>query len=235
MSSVILNHFSRFGTILENLQPANVDSPASPSKSPIKTTKNKTVPLLMGKTWIKLTYDNPSSALRAENENGTVIAGQIIGCVRYSQEIIEKLKSEVTIDDSSSLNYSCVIDSPISKLSKLYNSNEPYFFYDNSDINEISNSNSNSNSNSRLLNHTISMPIINQKSSYSNSNGHTQILSMKDGRGIFKDKDKSLRITALSNSQNKNNSNSLNNDNSNDWLQWISKKAQNLVFGWDDL
>ncbi|KAK7677413.1 hypothetical protein QCA50_019631 [Cerrena zonata] len=45
-----------------------------------------------GESWVKITYDNPSSAIDALQENGTVFNGHLLGVIPYTRNAIEKLQ-----------------------------------------------------------------------------------------------------------------------------------------------
>ncbi|KAG7191980.1 uncharacterized protein KQ657_002587 [Scheffersomyces spartinae] len=62
--------------------------------------KYKNVPILAGEGWIKITYDNPISAIDALQMNGKVFNGSLLGVAPYSKESIEQLQSrKLTIDE----------------------------------------------------------------------------------------------------------------------------------------
>lgn len=72
ISTQILTHFNKFGTILE-------DFPFLTNSTTISNKKN--LPIETGDSWCKITYDNKVSYLRALKENGTLYSGYVIGCV----------------------------------------------------------------------------------------------------------------------------------------------------------
>ena len=90
VSNLIITHFSKFGTILEDFQVLR--SVTGINKFNPKT-EGKKYPIFTGDGWIKLTYDSQASAIRALQENGKVITGCILGVLPYNKEIIEQLAS----------------------------------------------------------------------------------------------------------------------------------------------
>ncbi|XBW35095.1 hypothetical protein QEN19_000657 [Hanseniaspora menglaensis] len=76
ISTQILNHFNKFGTILEDFPFLTNNSSAN---------KTKKLPIETGESWCKITYDNRVSYLRALKENGTLYSGYVIGCVPHTQ------------------------------------------------------------------------------------------------------------------------------------------------------
>ena len=55
--------------------------------------ENRKYPIYTGEGWVKLTYNSQTSALRALQENGTIFAGSLIGCIPYSKVAVERLAS----------------------------------------------------------------------------------------------------------------------------------------------
>lgn len=110
LANQVIAHFLEFGTILEHLEAAK--SSAKVSAQAVfegQTTgsfKNATPahesgpapPIFSGKSWIKLTYDNPSSAMDALQENGAVFNGAMIGVVPYTKDTVEKLQKRKISD-----------------------------------------------------------------------------------------------------------------------------------------
>jgi nucleoporin ASM4 len=86
IANSVIKHFAKFGTILEDFEATRVD-PLFHKQN------NKTYPIFTGNGWIKLTYDNRASAIRALEESGTVFHGSMIGCVPYSKQAIENIAS----------------------------------------------------------------------------------------------------------------------------------------------
>ncbi|CUS20880.1 LAQU0S02e00474g1_1 [Lachancea quebecensis] len=99
ISNQIIIHFSKFGNILEDfeaLRGASGINAASLKLRSKHTSENNTprkLPIFTGDGWIKLTYDSPSSALRALQENGVVYGGCLVGCVPYTKGAVEQLAS----------------------------------------------------------------------------------------------------------------------------------------------
>lgn len=100
ISNQIIQHFSKFGNILEDFEVLRGVTGINISSNTIRLRSQskdalppKKYPIFTGDGWVKLTYDSPSSALRALQENGTVYGGTMIGCVPYSKVSVEQLAS----------------------------------------------------------------------------------------------------------------------------------------------
>ncbi|KAM9906512.1 hypothetical protein OXX69_006766 [Metschnikowia pulcherrima] len=110
MSSQVIAYFSEFGTILEQFEAskaskapnANIlsaftaagafNGQSASSPYPNGTAVAPSLPIFSGNSWVKLTYDNPSSAQDALQESGSVFNGVLIGVVPYTKDAIEKLQ-----------------------------------------------------------------------------------------------------------------------------------------------
>lgn len=96
LSLEIIKFFESFGKILEDFDNGsrNMNSTLLNLSTSQNSTNGKIIPIFSGKHWIKLTYDNPNSALQALQENGNVFNGSMIGVVPYHKSIIEKLEKK---------------------------------------------------------------------------------------------------------------------------------------------
>lgn len=101
IANSVIKHFSKFGRILEDFEVTRVDPLFSQQKS-------KTYPIFTGEGWIKLTYDNKASAMRALEESGTVFHGTMIGCVPYSKQAIENIAS-ISITNNENIGESDLV------------------------------------------------------------------------------------------------------------------------------
>ncbi|CDK26178.1 unnamed protein product [Kuraishia capsulata CBS 1993] len=72
----VLVHFEKFGSILEDFRNSGF---------------KKKYPIFIGKQWVKITYDNPASAVRALRENGTILDGAVVGVIPYTKQSLEQL------------------------------------------------------------------------------------------------------------------------------------------------
>lgn len=86
ISTIVIQHFAKFGQILEDFEIIRMD-PLFHKPSA------KQYPIFTGNGWIKLTYDNKASAMRALEESGSVLHGSMIGCVPYTKHAIENIAS----------------------------------------------------------------------------------------------------------------------------------------------
>lgn len=88
MANQVISHFQEFGSILE-------DFDVTKRKTALvrEPTHSKPIaPIFSGKSWVKITYDNPSLALDALQENGSVFNGVLLGVIPYTKNSIEKLQ-----------------------------------------------------------------------------------------------------------------------------------------------
>lgn len=108
MANQVIAHFLEFGSILEDFEAAKSTSSSTPedifqgpttgaffSTKADETTHEQqpSPPIFCGKSWVKLTYDNPSSAADALQESGSVFNGALIGVVPYTKNAVEKLQN----------------------------------------------------------------------------------------------------------------------------------------------
>ncbi|CCH42280.1 Nucleoporin [Wickerhamomyces ciferrii] len=101
IANSVIKHFAKFGKILEDFEVTRVD--------PLFTQqKTKTYPIYTGDGWVKLTYDNKASAMRALEESGTVFHGSMIGCVPYSKQAIENIAS-ISINNNDNIGESDLV------------------------------------------------------------------------------------------------------------------------------
>lgn len=101
IANSVIKHFSKFGKILEDFEVTRVDPLFSQQKA-------KTYPIFTGDGWIKLTYDNKASAMRALEESGSVFHGTMIGCVPYSKQAIENIAS-ISINTNDNIGESDLV------------------------------------------------------------------------------------------------------------------------------
>lgn len=103
MANQVIGRFAEFGTILEDFEAAKTSASEALDLLPAagafpfatKATARENLPappIFSGKSWVKLTYDNPSSAIDALQESGTVFNGALIGVVPYTKDAVEKLQ-----------------------------------------------------------------------------------------------------------------------------------------------
>lgn len=94
MANQVISYFQEFGTILEEFEVTKQKNTLlkyyQTNNNPNK--KNQIVPILSGRSWVKITFDNPSSAIDALQENGCVFNGVLLGVIPYSKDAIEKLQ-----------------------------------------------------------------------------------------------------------------------------------------------
>lgn len=137
ISNLVLTHFSHFGTILEDFEVLR--SASGINVSTLKSNKTqiqqpKSYPIFTGEGWVKITYDNNQSAIRALQENGSVFRGSLLGCVPYSKNSVEKLAS-CRIDKNDNIGESDLGLS--SKVTPLRDFTTGNFGFDNKENNNI--------------------------------------------------------------------------------------------------
>lgn len=99
ISNMVITHFSKFGYILEDFEVLRCSSGINTATLRLHGNKlhgakpGRKYPIFTGDGWVKLTYDSPSSALRALEENGHVFGGSLVGCVPYNKKAVEQLAS----------------------------------------------------------------------------------------------------------------------------------------------
>lgn len=97
ISNQVIIHFSKFGNILEDFEVLRGVSGMNTASIKLCDNQNNEMPrkypIFTGDGWSKLTYDSPSGAMRALQENGGVYGGCLIGCVPYTKSAVEQLAS----------------------------------------------------------------------------------------------------------------------------------------------
>lgn len=110
---VLIEHFAKYGKIMEDLmisdfnyyygQPGNVLAVDKlvdiNDRSNAKLGNKNAFPIFLGEGWVKITYDNPNSAIRALADN--LISdnnGNILGVIPYTREDLELLLGQKISD-----------------------------------------------------------------------------------------------------------------------------------------
>ncbi|QLL30481.1 hypothetical protein HG536_0A02980 [Torulaspora globosa] len=112
ISNLVIRHFSKFGSILEDFEVLRNSSGINAASLRLRRRKSdnfeKKYPIFTGDGWVKLTYDSSSAAVRALQENGQVFGGSLIGCVPYNKNLVEQLASckIEKMDDIGGVNFS---------------------------------------------------------------------------------------------------------------------------------
>lgn len=89
MANQVIQRFQEFGTILEDF-----DVNKNKKFRDFSAKQRETIlPCFSGKSWVKITYDNPASALDSLQENGTIFNGVLLGVIPYTKDSIEKLQN----------------------------------------------------------------------------------------------------------------------------------------------
>lgn len=181
ISELVIQHFQDFGTILENF-----DSKTSTNSllSIDKDRQHKIIPIFSGKNWVKITFDNPESAIEALQENGIVFNGCILGVIPYSKDAIEKLQKRKL---SKVEDIGGKID--LSSISTLDDNNLKTNNNNNTNINKVVNTKGNNNNKAN--------------NSINNTNSVTTKLDIKDGSKFFLKSEEELK--SINNTKSSNN------------------------------
>lgn len=83
---LVLEHFAKFGHILEDFNVVSHTKPLSKAGA-------KKVPIFVGYQWVKITYDNPNGAIRAVRENGCKLDldEKPVKVILYTKTALEQL------------------------------------------------------------------------------------------------------------------------------------------------
>lgn len=133
MANQVIAFFLEFGTVMEDFQASKpfknstatvMESmtttgafPTTPGRSILRP--SPPTPIFSGQSWVKITYDNPSSAMDALQESGSVFNGVLIGVVPYTKDAVEKLqKRKLTLVEDIGGGLQSVSRSESSKVDK---------------------------------------------------------------------------------------------------------------------
>lgn len=94
MANQVISYFQEFGSILEEFE---ITKQKNTLLKHYQTNNgsnkmHQIVPILSGRSWVKITFDNPASAIDALQENGCVFNGVLLGVIPFSKDAIEKLQ-----------------------------------------------------------------------------------------------------------------------------------------------
>lgn len=237
VTPAVVAHFSKFGNIAENVDSSNrIPIMSTPTN---KNFRAPPTPIQTGKNWLKITYDNPASASRAIQENGTIIAGQfVVGCIAVTAQNYKEFEiaSEKSIYSGAPSTVDEIEDSIVER-------NIPSFTEVSSSENTTEDNKTSQTNNRSLIGKNSSLPSL----------AGSKKVVLKDGKSIFnkvhkqsgytgsffKTPDAKKSVSAVKNNNAPNSENEgdkrLQSAGGQGWISWTSKKAQELVFGWDDL
>lgn len=129
--SSLIDHFAKYGDIMEDMNITDSNNHYGQlgsllSKNKLLETNEDSLnkdeprkfPIFIGNGWVKITYDNPNSAIRALVDNGTDDGnGNILGVMPYKRKALELLLDAKLTDDLDigeglrGLNYDLGFDS----------------------------------------------------------------------------------------------------------------------------
>lgn len=93
MANQVIAQFLNFGRVLEDFEVTKLNTTLLKNFELTSEGSNKgNYPIFCGKSWVKITYDNPSSAMDALQENGSVFNGVLLGVIPYCKDAVEKLQ-----------------------------------------------------------------------------------------------------------------------------------------------
>ncbi|KAG5361342.1 Nucleoporin NUP53 [Yarrowia sp. C11] len=201
----IVSHFGNFGEIMENVEPS--DASFGLSTTPVKRPPpGNRPPVFAGRNWIKITYDNKASVIRALAEDGSQFAGQyVIGCKPYTPSQMrdfDAISASMLDSHDVSMMESDYQESPLKPKPQQQNKS----MYPN-----ISASSS-----ERTLPRTTSMPVLNGAKRLEIRDGTNTVFKQTSGKTITNPK---VKKTGLSEKAG--------------WLSWTAKRAEELIFGYE--
>lgn len=203
----IVSHFSNFGEILENVEPS--DASFGLSTTPVKRPPpGNRPPVFAGRNWIKITYDNKASVIRALAEDGSQFAGQyVIGCKPYTPSQMRDFDaiSASMLDSHDAMD----LDSPIKPKAKLETQQQQQ-------QNKSLYPNPSASSSDRTLPRTTSLPALNGAKRLEIRDGTNTVFKQPSTKTITNPK---VKKTGLSEKTG--------------WLSWTAKRAEELIFGYE--
>ena len=100
MANQVIQHFQAYGSILEDFEATKTKhhftkyyhQQSASRDFDTTSASSQIIPLFTGHSWVKLTFDNPASAINALRENGSVFNGVLLGVIPYNKHALEKLE-----------------------------------------------------------------------------------------------------------------------------------------------
>lgn len=239
LSNQVITHFSHFGNILEDFEILRSSTGINNNTFRLHANLNALqegsmstkLPIFTGEGWVKITYDSPTSALRALKENGTVFTGHLIGCIPYSKSAVEQLAS-ISVDKSDDIGSIDLgqINKSVNEDSRNKGSNgKVYPSLGSVDhIEPINGRQKEANMKS------FGTPIINNNQQYLDHSimAHPRHkLDIQDGKSLFVHNSSHHKTQFLDNIEKKIKEKEANKNESGSW----SGRLTNWVFGWDNI
>jgi hypothetical protein len=212
LTSTIIKHFSKFGRILENFDVAKGESPRKSGRAP---------PIQTGPNWMKLTFDNPTSAAKAVSHysgGSRFIGGCAIGCMPFNSVNAKEFGYASTNNSITESNEDSEADDELMDLDSPNHADKKQIQHD---------------TNNRPVPRTISMPALGNTQQPPTPNSRR--IQIKDGNSIFNNKQRSMRHAPSMGNMQTNNADVGLKSARQGWISWTKKRAQDLVFGWDGL
>lgn len=210
----IVSHFSNFGEIMENVEPS--DASFGLSTTPVKRPPpGNRPPVFAGRNWIKITYDNKASVIRALAEDNTQFAGQyVIGCKPYTPSQMRDFDaiSASMLDSHDVMMDSDYQDSPIKPKSKDQHQQQQQ--QQNRSL--YPNPSASASASERTLPRTTSLPALNGAKRLEIRDGTNTVFKQTSTKTITNPK---VKKTGLSEKTG--------------WLSWTAKRAEELIFGYE--
>lgn len=208
----IVSHFNNFGEIMENVEPS--DASFGLSTTPVKRPPpGNRPPVFAGRNWIKITYDNKASVIRALAEDGTQFASQyVIGCKPYTPSQMrdfDAISASMLDSHDASMMDSDYQDSPIK-------SKFPQTQQQNTSLYPNPSASASVSSSERSLPRTTSLPALNGAKRLEIRDGTNTVFKQPSSKTITNPKVKKTGLAEKTG-----------------WLSWTAKRAEELIFGYE--
>lgn len=222
----VIEHFGKFGRVLEQMA-------AIPDSQKVPSGEYQQAPVLIGPNWVKLTYEDPRAARRALEENGTLFSRcYALGVLAVTPEVLKRYEAAAQYEmknlpdarENERIMATLANIAPdASLMSEQASMNE-----DTSSIlprSSILRANG-----EKSIPRTISMPVLGPKDD-------AKKMKLQHGKSIYPQRKKMKFMPSLSNIQQELEPSKDRDGEAGDksWLGWTSKRARELVFGWDDI
>lgn len=222
----VIEHFGKFGRVLEQMA-------AIPDSQKVASGEYQQAPVLIGPNWVKLTYEDPRAARRALEENGTLFSRcYALGVLAVTPQILKRYEAAAQYE-MKNLPDARENERIMATLANI--APDASLMSEQTSINEdtsaiLPRSSILRASGEKSIPRTISMPALGPKDD-------AKKMKLQHGKSIYPQRKKMKFMPSLSNIQQELEPNKGKDGEAGDksWLGWTSKRARELVFGWDDI